>query len=152
MNTSTLAAAAPAGGASVRRLDQAARLVAAGILGQTLFFKFSGAAESRWIFETLGAEPWGRLGTGALEAAAVVLLLLPRTAALGALLATGLMAGAIGSHLTLLGVEVQGDGGLLFALACVTAVCGAGVAWRRRDELLGLAGTLQAASRGRRRR
>jgi hypothetical protein len=143
MNTTTLAAATPAGGSGARRLDQAARLVAAGILGQTLFFKFSGAAESRWIFETLGVEPWGRLGTGALEAVAVVLLLLPRTAALGALLATGLMAGAIGSHLTLLGVEVQGDGGLLFALACVTAACGAGVALRRRSEVLALARRVQ---------
>jgi len=139
MPTTTPAAAAPPAGASARRLDLAARLVAAGILGQTLFFKFSGAAESRWIFETLGVEPWGRLGTGALEAVAVLLLLLPRTAALGALLATGLMAGAIGSHLTLLGIEVQGDGGLLFALACVTAACGAGVAGRRRGELLALA-------------
>lgn len=141
------AAAPPAAGTAARRLDLAARLVAAGILGQTLFFKFSGAAESRWIFETLGAEPWGRLGTGALEAVAVVLLLLPRTAALGALLATGLMAGAIGSHLTLLGIEVQGDGGLLFALACVTAACGAGVVLRRRQELLALAGRLRPAAR-----
>lgn len=134
--SATSAAATPATGITARRLDLAARLVAAGILGQTLFFKFSGAAESRWIFETLGAEPWGRLGTGALEAVAVVLLLLPRTAALGALLATGLMAGAIGSHLAVLGIEVQGDGGLLFALACVTATCAGGVAWRRRGDLL----------------
>jgi len=142
MDTATIATAAPAPGTAARRLDQAARLVAAGILGQTLFFKFSGAAESRWIFETLGAEPWGRLGTGVLEGVAVLLLLLPRTAGLGALLATGLMLGAIGSHLAVLGIEVQGDGGLLFALACVTAACGAGVALRRRVELLALARSL----------
>jgi hypothetical protein len=137
--TTTTAAAAPSSSGAARRLDLLARLVAAGILGQTLFFKFSGAAESRWIFETLGAEPWGRLGTGALEAVAVVLLLLPRTAALGALLAAGLMAGAIGSHVAVLGIDVQGDGGLLFALACVTLACAGGVVLRRRDELLVLA-------------
>lgn len=144
--TSTAARAAPAPGAAARLLDLLARLVAAGILGQTLFFKFSGAAESRWIFETLGAEPWGRLGTGALEAVAVVLLLLPRTAALGALLAAGLMAGAIGSHLAVLGIDVQGDGGLLFALACVTLACAGGVALRRRAELLALATRLRPTS------
>ncbi len=145
MTTST--SAPPAPGAAARRLDQAARLVAAAILGQTLFFKFSGAAESRWIFETLGAEPWGRLGTGALEAVAVVLLLLPRTAALGALMALGLMAGAIGSHLVVLGVAVQGDGGLLFALACVTAACAGGVVLRRRGELRALAARLRPTLR-----
>lgn len=139
-STTTMPAAPSAPGLAARRLDLLARLVAAAILGQTLFFKFSGAPESKWIFETLGAEPWGRLGTGVLEAVAVVLLLLPRTAALGALLALGLMAGAIGSHVALLGLEVQGDGGLLFGLACVTAACGAGIAWHRRRELLALAG------------
>jgi hypothetical protein len=139
--TSTTAAPA-ATGIAARRLDLLARLVAAGILGQTLFFKFSGAAESRWIFESLGAEPWGRLGTGVMEAVAVGLLLLPRTAALGALLAVGLMAGAVGSHLAVLGIEVQGDGGLLFTLACLTAACTGGVALRRRSELLALAAPL----------
>lgn len=112
-----------------------AALVAAAILGQTLFFKFTGAPESVWIFETLGAEPWGRLGSGALEAVAVVLLLLPGTAALGGVLTVGLMAGAIGSHLTVLGIEVQGDGGLLFALACIALTCGAIVALLRRRTL-----------------
>lgn len=108
-----------------RALSLTVRLVAAAILGQTLFFKFTGAPESRFIFETLGLEPWGRLATGALEAVAVALLLAPRTAALGALLALGLMAGAIVSHLTQLGIAVQGDGGLLFALAVATFACAA---------------------------
>lgn len=93
------------------------QLVAAGILAQTLYFKFSGAPESRYIFSTLGMEPWGRIGTGALELVAVVLLLIPRTAAVGALVAAGLMGGAIMAHLTRLGIQVQGDGGLLFGLA-----------------------------------
>jgi len=52
-----------------------------------------------------------------IELIAAVLILLPRTTWLGALVALGVMAGAIVSHLTLLGIEVQGDKGLLFALA-----------------------------------
>jgi len=42
---------------------------------------------------------------------------------LGALLALGMMGGAIMSHLTRLGIVVQNDGGLLFALAITVAVC-----------------------------
>jgi hypothetical protein len=117
----------------------AAQLVAAAILGQTLFFKFSAAPESVHIFTTLGAEPWGRIGSGVVELIAVLLLLAPRTAALGGALAAGVMAGAIGSHLTQLGVEIvvngESDGGLLFALACITLVAGALVVWLRRAQL-----------------
>ena len=40
------------------------QLVAAGILLQTLFFKFTGAEESVYIFTTLGVEPWGRIRVG----------------------------------------------------------------------------------------
>lgn len=116
-----------------------AQLVAAAILGQTLFFKFSGAPEPIHIFTTLGAEPWGRIGSGIVELVAVLLLLSARTAALGGLLAMGVMVGAIGSHLTKLGIEVvvdgQSDGGLLFALAIVTFVASALVTWLRRAQL-----------------
>ncbi|MCB1054328.1 MAG: DoxX family protein [Acidobacteria bacterium] len=112
-----------------------ARLVAAVILLQTLFFKFTGAPESIYIFQKLGAEPWGRLGTGSLELVTSILLLIPATAALGGLLAVGVMAGAIMSHLTILGIEVQGDGGLLFTLALVVFVCGLVVLWIHRREL-----------------
>ena len=108
------------------------QLIAAAILGQTLVFKFTGAPESRWIFEQLGVEPWGRWASGVAELVAVVLLLTPRAAHLGALLGLGVMAGAIGAHLTRLGIEVQGDGGTLFALAIVTSVACATVAWIRR--------------------
>ena len=95
------------------------RITVAAILLQTLFFKFTGAPESIYIFETLGAEPWGRWGSGLVELAASVLILMPRTRSCGALLALGVIVGAIGSHLTVLGIEVQGDGGLLFGLAIV---------------------------------
>jgi putative oxidoreductase len=102
------------------------QLTVAGILLQTLFFKFTGAEESVYIFSTLGAEPWGRIGSGVAELMAAVLLLVPATAPFGALLTMGLMAGAIGSHLTVLGIEIRGDGGLLFGLA-VTAFAGSAI-------------------------
>lgn len=111
------------------------QLTAAVILAQTLYFKFTGAPESRFIFSTLGIEPWGRYGTGVAEAIAVALLLNPSTAAIGGVLAMGLMGGAIMSHLTRLGIEVQGDGGLLFALAVTVLLASAIVVAIRREQL-----------------
>lgn len=96
------------------------RAVAGVIMLQTLYFKFTGAEESVYIFKTLGMEPWGRWGTGALELLAVALLVIPATVALGAALTVGLMSGAVLGHLTELGIEVQGDGGFLFQLALIT--------------------------------
>jgi putative oxidoreductase len=98
------------------------RVAAAVILLQTLFFKFTGAPESIYIFTKVGAEPWGRLGSGVVELVAAILLLTPRFTWLGSVLALGMMAGAIVSHLTLLGIEVQGDKGLLFGLALTVFV------------------------------
>jgi putative oxidoreductase len=100
------------------------RVAAAAILLQTLWFKFSGAPESVYIFSRIGAEPWGRFASGIAELFAAVLLLFPRTAWAGALLAVGLMVGAVGSHLTKLGIVVMDDGGLLFALALIVLACG----------------------------
>lgn len=100
-----------------------ARILAAVILLQTLYFKFSASEESVYIFTTVGMEPWGRIGVGSLELIASVLLLINVTAWLGAGLALGLMIGAIGMHLTLLGIEVKGDGGYLFFLALVVTLC-----------------------------
>src|SRR3954451_23286309 len=102
------------------------RIVAAIILLQTLFFKFTGAAESVYIFSTLGVEPWGRIGSGVVELIAAILLLVPATTTVGAALALGVITGAILSHLTVLGIEVQGDGGLLFGLA-ITVFVASGV-------------------------
>lgn len=101
----------------VQVLSWACRIVAAVILLQTLFFKFTAAPESVYIFTKVHAEPWGRIGSGVIELIAAVLLLIPRTVWAGASLALGVMAGAIFSHLTVLGIEVMGDGGLLFGLA-----------------------------------
>ena len=98
------------------------QLVVAAILLQTLFFKFTGAEESVYIFTTVGAEPWGRIGSGVLELIAALMLLIPATVPYGAALTMAVMAGAIGSHLTILGIEVKGDGGLLFGLASTAFV------------------------------
>ena len=101
----------------------AARIIAAVIMIQTLYFKFSGAEESIYIFTTVGMEPWGRIGVGILELIAAILLIVPVTAWIGAALALGLMVGAIGMHLTILGIDVMNDGGYLFALAVVVTIC-----------------------------
>jgi hypothetical protein len=101
----------------------AARIIGAAIMLQTLYFKFSGSEESVFIFSTVGVEPWGRILVGSLELVASVLLLMPSVSWIGAALGAGLMAGAIGMHLTLLGIEVRGDGGYLFFLALAVAIC-----------------------------
>ena len=111
------------------------QLIAAAILGQTLFFKFTGAPEAKWIFTTLGVEPWGRIALGVFELVTVILLLVPRTVVWGALLGAALMCGAIFSHLTKLGIVVQNDGGTLFTLAIVTLVCCLAVLLIRRRNL-----------------
>jgi len=99
------------------------RFTAAVILLQTLFFKFTGAPESIYIFTKVGMEPWGRYGSGVAELIASILLMSRCYCWLGAGLALGVMAGAIMSHLTVLGIVVQNDGGLLFALAITVTVC-----------------------------
>jgi uncharacterized membrane protein YphA (DoxX/SURF4 family) len=111
------------------------RLVAAFIMLQTLFFKFSASEESVYIFSTLGMEPWGRIGTGTMELVAAILILIPRTTAFGALLAIGLMAGAIFFHLTKLGIEVKGDGGLLFAYALIVFISSAILLWMNKQQI-----------------
>lgn len=111
------------------------QLVVAGILLQTLFFKFTGAPESVYIFRTVGAEPWGRIGSGVVELVASVLLLVPSTVTLGAILVLGTMSGAILSHLTILGIAVMGDGGLLFGLALTAFVSSAVILTIRRSEI-----------------
>lgn len=99
------------------------RIVAAVILLQTLFFKFSGAEESVYIFSKLGIEPYGRIGSGIAELIAAILILVPRTTLIGAIMGSGVMIGALFSHLFVLGIEVQNDGGELFTLAIITFLC-----------------------------
>lgn len=116
------------------------RLLVAGILFQTLFFKFTAAPESVYIFKTLGLEPWGRIGSGVAELIAVVLLLVPATVPVGALLSLGVISGAIMSHLTKLGIAVvnsdgTSDGGLLFGLALIVFVGSLALLWMHRQQI-----------------
>jgi len=116
-------------------LSWVSRITAAIILLQTLFFKFTAAPESVYIFTKVGAEPWGRIGSGVIELIAAILILTPRFTWLGSLLAMGVMAGAVLSHLTVLGIEVRGDKGLLFALALIVFVCSIGNLLLHRSEI-----------------
>ncbi len=100
------------------------RILAALIMLQTLYFKFTGHPESVQIFTALGMEPWGRIGTGVMELIASILILIPRTTVFGALLGLGLMAGAIFFHLTSLGIEVNGDPTLFIYASIVFICCG----------------------------
>lgn len=113
----------------------ALRLFAAAILLQTLFFKFTGAPESKFIFSTLGVEPFGRYFAGISELIASLLLLIPGLHLLGAGMAIGIMAGAILSHLAILGIVVQDDGGLLFALAWFVLVACSLIVYLEREQV-----------------
>jgi putative oxidoreductase len=120
----------------------AARLAAALILVQTLYFKFSAAEESVYIFETVGMEPWGRIAVGILELIAGALLLINATAWIGAGLALGLMGGAIMMHLTMLGISIRGDGGYLFFLAVIVAICSLFVLYTNKEYIRQLIRTM----------
>jgi len=99
-----------------------AAIVSAIVMLQTLYFKFSAAPESVYIFTTLGMEPYGRIGSGIAELIASILILIPATRWLGAALGLGIILGAIMAHLTKLGISVMDDGGYLFFLAIVVFV------------------------------
>lgn len=103
----------------MRKLDTIFSFIVTVIFVQTLFFKFTGAAESVWIFETIGIEPWGRFLTGGIELITSTLLLRKSSRTIGALLGWIIMSGALLSHIFILGVVIQNDGGLLFSLCLV---------------------------------
>lgn len=119
-------------------ISWAARIIVAIILLQTLFFKFTGAEESKYIFTTLMGpefEAYGRIGSGVVELIAAILLLIPSKSWLGAFIALGTISGAIMSHLTMLGIVVKDDGGLLFGLAVTVFVLSGIVLLIHRREL-----------------
>lgn len=103
------------------------RLVAAIIMLQTLYFKFTASEESVYIFSTVGMEPWGRIGSGIAELIASILILIPRYTWKGAVLGLGVMSGALFFHMTKLGIIVKEDGGLLFIYALLVFVSCAGL-------------------------
>lgn len=105
----------------------ALRLIAAIIMLQTLYFKFTASEESVYIFSTVGMEPWGRIGSGIAELVASILILIPRFTWKGAVLGMGVMAGAIFFHVTRLGIVVKDDGGQLFIYALLVFSCCAGL-------------------------
>jgi hypothetical protein len=118
-------------------LSWTCRVIAAGIMLETLFFKFTGAPESVYIFSQMNLESWWRYGQGVWELIASVLLLLPRTGWAGGVLTLGAIGAAIVSHLTVLGIEIQGDGGLLFGMAWTAFLSGAVVTFLHRREIPG---------------
>lgn len=121
-----------------KTLSVVLRLVAALIMLQTLYFKFTAAPESVYIFSQVGIEPWGRIGTGVAELIASILLLIPATIAIGALLSIGIMLGALVTHLFILGIEVQGDGGQLFIYALIVVISSSVLLWMYFGQILSL--------------
>ncbi len=110
------------------------RIVIAVILVQTLFYKFTAHEDSVYIFEKAGLGDAGRIGSGIAELIAAILILIPRTIWLGAGLSLGIISGAIVTHLTKIGIEVRGDGGLLFYMAVVVFILSLITLWiHRRD-------------------
>ena len=103
-------------------IPYALRLIVAIILIQTLRFKFTAHPDSVYIFKTVGLEPYGRILTGIAELIAGILLLIPKTVWIGALLTIGIIGGAILMHLTKLGIEINNDHGTLFITAIATFV------------------------------
>ncbi|UOB18256.1 DoxX family protein [Abyssalbus ytuae] len=103
-------------------IERFAAIIAAVILLQTLYFKFTGHPDSVSIFTKMGVEPYGRIALGVLELITAGLLLLPKTSYLGAVLSLGIMSGAIFSHFLILGIQVNNDGGTLFILAVIVFI------------------------------
>jgi hypothetical protein len=119
-------------------ISWACRIIAASIMLQTLFFKFTGAEESVYIFTKVGIEPWGRIGTGVAELIAAILILIPKTTVYGAVMAIGIMAGALATHLFILGIVVKDDGGQLFIYALLVTIASLILVIINRKQLLQL--------------
>jgi len=111
------------------------RIIVAVILLQTLRFKFTAHPDSVYIFTKVGLEPFGRIGIGIVELIAAGLILYGRTVWLGAALTTGVISGAILMHLTLLGIDVNGDQGLLFYTAIITFSISLVLLWMYRFDI-----------------
>jgi len=111
------------------------RIVIAVILVQTLRYKFTAHPDSVYIFSKVGLEPYGRIAIGIFELIAAILILIPKTVWLGALLSLGIISGAIVMHLTKLGIEINGDGGMVFYMAIVVFVLSLIVLWIKRKSI-----------------
>lgn len=111
------------------------RIIVAVILLQTLRFKFTAHPDSVYIFTKIGLEPFGRIGIGILELIAGILLLMPKTIWMGALLSIGVVSGALFFHLTSLGIEVNDDKGVLFGTAIATFMLSAIILYIYRKDI-----------------
>ncbi|HMV44445.1 MAG TPA: DoxX family protein [Leptospiraceae bacterium] len=120
------------------------RIIASVIMLQTLFYKFTGSPESIYIFTTIGVEPFGRIAAGISELIASILLLFSSTYLYGAILTLAIMSGALISHLTILGIEVQKDGGLLFLLAIVVFITSLGIILLEKEKFIFLMQTIRS--------
>ncbi len=111
------------------------RIIIALILIQTLFFKFTAHPDSVFIFSKVGLEPHGRILIGVLELIAAILILIPKSIWVGALLSLGVISGAVIMHLTKLGIDVNNDGGKLFYMAIVVLISSVLVLWNERKKI-----------------
>ena len=115
--------------------ERSLQIAAAGMFLMVGFLKLSGNAQLVGLFEAIGLGQWFRYMTGTLEVAGAILLLIPRTSGLGALMLAGVMAGAVMTHLFVVG----GSPLMAIILLAVTTV----VAWGRRQRTKDLLAGLQ---------
>ena len=108
------------------------QIAAAAMFLMAGFSKLSGNEQMVGVFETIGFGQWFRYLTGALEVTGAALLLIPRTSGVGALLLVGVMAGAVLTHLFIIG----GSALLPLVLFVIMSI----VAWGRRERTLTLFG------------
>lgn len=127
-------------------IERILSIIAALLLLQTLFFKFSAATESVYIFGQLGLEPYGRIGIGIIELIAAILLLIRKTSVYGAILGVLIISGAIFSHIFVIGIEVLDDRGLLFILALIVFIACLIVIILRKKQLLSLTNHIKMSS------
>jgi uncharacterized membrane protein YphA (DoxX/SURF4 family) len=111
------------------------RILISIIILQTLRFKFTANPDSVYIFSKVGLEPFGRIFIGILELVAAILILIPKTIWLGALLTFGIISGAVLMHLTILGIQINNDGGLLFFMALIVLILSAIIIWNERKNI-----------------
>lgn len=111
------------------------RIIISILLIQTLQYKFTAHPDSVYIFSKVGLEPIGRIGIGILEFIAAFLIIIPKTIWIGALLTVGIIGGAIIMHLTLLGIEIDNDGGKLFYMALFIFILSAIILFNQRKNI-----------------
>ncbi len=111
------------------------RIIVVLILLQTLRLKFIAHPDYVYIFSKVGIEPYGRILIGVTELIAGVLLLIPKAIWIGAIVIIGVMVGAILMHMTKIGIDVNGDKGILFITALITLKLSVIILWIYQKEV-----------------